>query len=118
MALFFQLHLKSERNQGKFLSILNIIQGEIEPTQVRKALQRIKERKLVEFVDWCPVNFQVTAQSVMQYLALFALQVAVSNGSSFVAPTSRVRGLLLANHTRYARKIVFSSMYINVAKCS
>lgn len=51
------------------MSILNIIQGEVEPTQVQKALQRIKERKLVQFVDWCPVNFQVAVQIIMQPLA-------------------------------------------------
>lgn len=41
------------------MSLLNIIQGDVEPTQVHKALQRIKERKMVNFIDWCPVNLQV-----------------------------------------------------------
>jgi len=47
--------------QGKFMSILNIIQGTVEPTQVHKALQRIKERNVVNFIDWSPVNLQVCA---------------------------------------------------------
>jgi len=29
-----------------YISILNIIQGEVDPTQVHKSLQRIRERKL------------------------------------------------------------------------
>jgi hypothetical protein len=45
--------------KGKFISVLNIVQGDVEPTQVHKALQRIKERKLVNFIDWSPVNLQV-----------------------------------------------------------
>jgi tubulin gamma len=48
--------------QGKFMSILNIIEGTVEPTQVHKALQRIKERNIVNFIDWSPVNLQVCAE--------------------------------------------------------
>lgn len=76
-------HHSNKGLQGKFMSLLNIIQGDVEPTQVHKALQRIKERKMVNFIDWCPVN----------------LQVAISRGSPFVPSTSRVSGLMLANHT-------------------
>jgi tubulin gamma len=32
--------------EGAFISILNIIQGDVDPTQVHKSLQRIRERKL------------------------------------------------------------------------
>lgn len=69
--------------QGKFMSILNIIEGTVEPTQVHKALQRIKERNIVNFIDWSPVN----------------LQVAVSKGSPITANKNRISGLMLANHT-------------------
>ena len=33
--------------KGSYISILNIIQGDVDPTQVHKSLQRIRERKLV-----------------------------------------------------------------------
>jgi tubulin gamma len=65
------------------MSILNIIEGTVEPTQVHKALQRIKERNIVNFIDWSPVN----------------LQVAVSKGSPITANKNRISGLMLANHT-------------------
>jgi len=81
--MMFSSQHSSKGLQGKFISVLNIVQGDVEPTQVHKALQRIKERKLVNFIDWSPVN----------------LQVAISKGSPFVPATNSVSGLMLANHT-------------------
>ena len=70
-------------NQSKYISILNIIQGEVDPTQVslfrlcadstrnltcssyacriqvHKSLQRIRERKLANFIEWGPASIQV-----------------------------------------------------------
>eukprot|EP00501_MAST-03F_sp_TOSAG23-6_P001907 GSMAST32.ASY1.ANO1.1987.1 assembled CDS len=37
--------------RGCYISILNIIQGDVDPTQVHKALQRIRERKLARFIQ-------------------------------------------------------------------
>merc|ERR1712086_863856 len=37
--------------KGCYISILNIIQGEVDPTQVHKSLQRIRERKLANHTD-------------------------------------------------------------------
>lgn len=42
-----------------YLSLLNIIQGEVDPTQVHKSLQRIRERKLARFIPWGPASIQV-----------------------------------------------------------
>ena len=42
-----------------YISILNIIQGEVDPTQVHKSLQRIRERKLAQFIPWGPASIQV-----------------------------------------------------------
>jgi len=44
-----------------YISILNIIQGEMDPTQVHKSLQRIRERKLANFIPWGPASIQVCA---------------------------------------------------------
>jgi tubulin gamma len=71
----------SMRN-GKYISILNIIQGEVDPTQVHKSLQRIRERKIA-FIDWGPAS----------------IQVALSRKSPYVKTAHRVSGLMLANHT-------------------
>jgi tubulin gamma len=69
--------------QGLYISILNIIQGEVDPTQVHKALQRIRERKLASFIPWGPSS----------------IQVALSKKSPYVETSYKVSGLMLANHT-------------------
>jgi len=66
-----------------YISILNIIQGEVDPTQVHKSLQRIRERKLTRFIPWGPAS----------------IQVALSRKSPYVHSAHRVTGLMLANHT-------------------
>lgn len=73
-----------DRNSSHcYLSILNIIQGEVDPTQVHKSLQRIRERKLVQLIPWGPAS----------------IQVALSRKSPYVPTAHRVSGLMLANHT-------------------
>ncbi|XP_044741999.1 tubulin gamma-1 chain-like isoform X1 [Chrysoperla carnea] len=69
--------------QHCYISILNIIQGEVEPTQVHKSLQRIRERKLAQFIKWSPAS----------------IQVALSRKSPYIQTSHRVSGLMLANHT-------------------
>lgn len=66
-----------------YISILNIIQGEVEVTQVHKSLHRIRERKMIQFIPWGPSS----------------VQVAVSRKSPYVHTAHRVSGLMLANHT-------------------
>lgn len=70
-------------SQHCYMSILNIIQGEVDPCQVHKSLQRIRERKLVNFIPWSPAG----------------IQVALSKKSPYVPTSHRVSGLMLANHT-------------------
>lgn len=65
--LLFNFRLTQSKNimvsastrKGCYISILNIIQGSVDPTQVHKALQRIRERKLVNFIPWGPASIQV-----------------------------------------------------------
>lgn len=77
-------HAKArDMNSAKYISILNIIQGEVDPTQVHKSLQRIRERKLANFIEWGPAS----------------IQVALSKKSPYVTTSHRVSGLMLANTT-------------------
>lgn len=78
--------LRDRKNNHCYISILNIIQGEVDPTQVHKSLQRIRERKLAEFIPWGPAS----------------IQVALSRKSPYVQTAHRVSGLMLANHTSIA----------------
>jgi tubulin gamma len=73
--------------RGVYISILNIIQGEVDPTQVHKSLQRIRERKLAKFITWGPAS----------------IQVALSRQSPYIQHAHKVNGLLMANHTSIAQ---------------
>ncbi|XP_005092221.1 tubulin gamma-1 chain [Aplysia californica] len=75
--------VQRQNNNHCYISILNIIQGEVDPTQVHKSLQRIRERKLAQFIPWGPAS----------------IQVALSRKSPYVQTAHRVSGLMLANHT-------------------
>lgn len=68
---------------GVYMSILNVIQGEVDPTQVHKSLQRIRERGVAHFIPWGPAS----------------VQVALSRRSPFLKTAQRVSGLMIANHT-------------------
>ena len=88
-----------------YISILNIIQGDVDPTDVRipitsdrrllvshllfkvhTSLLRIRERQLANFIPWGPA----------------AIQVALTRKSPYIATNHRVSGLMLANHTSIA----------------
>ncbi|KAM0751158.1 gamma tubulin [Meredithblackwellia eburnea MCA 4105] len=69
-----------------YISILNIIQGDVDPTDVHKSLIRIRERNLANFIPWGPAS----------------IQVALTRQSPYVQTPHRVSGLMLANHTSIA----------------
>lgn len=69
--------------KGKYMSILNIIQGDIDATQIHKSLQRVRERKMANFIDWGPAS----------------IQVALSKKSPYVETSHKVSGLMMANNT-------------------
>ncbi|GAW00046.1 tubulin gamma chain [Lentinula edodes] len=69
-----------------YISILNIIQGDVDPTDVHQSLLRIRERQLANFIPWGPTS----------------PQVAITKRSPYVATNHRVSGLMLANHTSIA----------------
>ena len=74
---------------GCYISILNIIQGNhIDPTQIHKALQRIREKRHVEipFIPWGPAS----------------IQVALARKSPYLPNRHKVTGFMLANHTSMA----------------
>jgi hypothetical protein len=52
-------------SSSRYISILNIIQGEVDPSQVHKALTRIRERKTANFIEWGPASIQVCLAAVL-----------------------------------------------------
>jgi tubulin gamma len=69
-----------------YISILNVIQGDVDPTDVHKSLLRIRERRLATFIPWGPAS----------------IQVALTKKSPYIEQNHRVSGLMLANHTSIA----------------
>jgi tubulin gamma len=53
---------------------------------------RIRERKLVDFIPWCPAS----------------IQVVLSKSSPYIAKQHRVNGLMLANYTGISSVIFLS----------
>lgn len=70
---------------GCYISLLNLIQGDVDPGQVHRSLERIRERS-PPFIPWGPAS----------------IQVILSKKSPYVDTRHRVSGLVLANHTSIA----------------
>jgi tubulin gamma len=75
--------VSASTRKGLYISCLNIIQGDVDATQIHKSLQRIRERKLAIFFSWGPAS----------------IQFALSKKSPYVETSNKVSGLMLANHT-------------------
>lgn len=80
------LQMSAPMKDGLYISALNVIMGDVDPSEIQKSLQRVRERKLVDFIKWNPAS----------------IQVALSKQSPFVPQQHKVCGLLLANHTSIA----------------
>lgn len=70
----------------------------MDPTQVHKSLQRIRERKLAQFIPWGPAS----------------IQVSLSRKSPYIQTAHRVSGLMLANHTNISsvRFVLFFFVFV------
>ena len=75
--------VSADMSQGVYMSILNILQGDIDPSEIHSALRQIHENQRLRFIPWGPAS----------------IQLALSRKSPYVAMSNRVSGLMLANHT-------------------
>ncbi|KRX10193.1 Tubulin/FtsZ, C-terminal [Pseudocohnilembus persalinus] len=75
--------VSTSTRKGAYISILNLIQGDVDASQIHKSLQRIRERKLANFIEWGPAS----------------IQVALSKKSPLLDTSHKISGLMLANHT-------------------
>lgn len=77
--------VSADTRSGCYISILNIIEGRVDPTSIHKALQRIRDRSALSFIPWGPAS----------------VQVALARRQSPHSP-HKVSGFMLANHTSMA----------------
>lgn len=78
-----------------YISCLNIISGDVDPTDVHKSLLRIRERQLANFIPWGPAS----------------IQVALTRKRGMGAGSNRVSGVMMANHTSMASVRPFFSLF-------
>jgi len=71
--------LTDKQSRQCFVSILNIIQGEVDPSQVHKSLQRIRERKLANFIPWGPASIQVALPRSSPYVQSHKKYITMAN---------------------------------------
>lgn len=72
-----------QSRNGVYLSALHIIQGDIDPSEVHSSMQTIANQNAPRFIPWGPNS----------------VQVILAPRSPFIASTSRVTGLMMANHS-------------------
>ena len=57
--------------KGKFMAVCLLYRGDVVPKDVNAAIAKIKQNRMVQFVDWCPTGFKVRTQ----YKKNFFLQI-------------------------------------------
>lgn len=50
---------KCDPRQGKFMSCCLLYRGDVQETEVKKALVKIQAKSTVQFVEWCPTGFKI-----------------------------------------------------------
>ena len=60
--------VSASTRKGRYVIILNIIQGDVDATQIHKSLQRIRDRKLASFIEWGPASIQVALSKKSRYV--------------------------------------------------
>ncbi|KAG7168311.1 Tubulin alpha chain-like 2, partial [Homarus americanus] len=51
--------VKCNPRNGKYMAVTLLYRGDVVPKDVNSAIQTIKSKKSIEFVDWCPTGFKV-----------------------------------------------------------
>ena len=56
--------VKCDPRHGKYMACCLLYRGDVVPKDVNSAIAAIKNKRTVQFVDWCPTGFKVTASSM------------------------------------------------------
>ena len=51
--------INCDPRHGKYMACTLMYRGDVVPSDVNKAIQNIKTKKSINFVDWCPTGFKV-----------------------------------------------------------
>ena len=61
--------MKCNPADGKYMAVCLLYRGDVVPKDVNSAIAKIKARKSIEFVDWCPTGFKVLVQALLSYIS-------------------------------------------------
>ncbi|GAA5908498.1 hypothetical protein JCM5296_004777 [Sporobolomyces johnsonii] len=101
----------SDAKSACYISVMNVIQGDVDPTDVHKSLVRIRERSLASFIPWGPASIQVALTKQSPYLRYRnrnrlggdeAVENEVGGDARMGMKAPRVSGCMVANHTGIA----------------
>lgn len=84
-----------QSRNGVYLSALHIIQGDIDPSEVHSSMQTIANQNAPRFIPWGPNS----------------VQVILAPRSPFITSTSRVTGLMMANHSSVSEVWLILRLY-------
>lgn len=79
--------------------MVNIIQGNINPGEVKKSIRLIKKKKNLKFIPWAPSS----------------IKIILTRQSPLIQHQHRVSGLMIANHTNMSslfKEIIKSYNYL------
>ncbi|KAK7113371.1 tubulin alpha chain-like [Littorina saxatilis] len=55
--------VKCDQRNGKFMACCMLYRGDVTPKDVTAAIAKIKTKRSIQFVDWCPTGFKVGINS-------------------------------------------------------
>ncbi|ETN77833.1 Tubulin/FtsZ family, GTPase domain protein [Necator americanus] len=54
--------VKCDPRHGKYMAVCLLFRGDVVPKDVNAAIATIKTKRSIQFVDWCPTGFKVSAR--------------------------------------------------------
>lgn len=51
--------VKCDPSKGKYMSICLLYRGDVTPNDVNEAISAVRQRREINFVDWCPTGFKI-----------------------------------------------------------
>lgn len=79
--------VKCDPRNGKYMACCMMYRGDVVPKDVNDAIAKIKTKRKIQFVDWCPTGFKIginyqkpTTVPGKNYVSLFRLFLSFVQG--------------------------------------
>lgn len=92
------LMMKCDLAEGKFMACCMLYRGDVVAKDINSAIQLIKSRSTIRFVDWCPTGFKIGNNSKPPASACTEM-TSCGRGVSMLASNTSIRSVFAAlNH--------------------